>query len=147
MPHSPKESLEQLRARVERLEKPSLTSPLFSRVGWPLLGVGLIIWLAALILPRSHFIAYLLGLIFVGSGLVAVVMSFISAHSEGVEETEHKRRIREKSVVARCLYLEGKVPDGKGTVGRCRLYEFDMVDYPYCLYCKEYAPSKGEPEV
>jgi len=129
------------------LEMPRPTSTLFSRAGWPLLGIGVIFWIAEIFMPRPHFLVVIPAIGFVGLGVVAVAISFFSAHSEGVEESERARRIRDRSTSARCLYLEGNVPDGKGTVGRCTLYQFDMVDLPYCLYCKEYSPVKGSPEV
>ena len=147
VPHRPKESLDQLRARVKGLEKPSRTSPLYSKLGWPLLAAGALLWLILILIPGHHFLSSLLALLLIGSGVAAIAMSFVSAHSEGVEETERARLIRERNEIARCLYLEGKIPDGKGLVGRCRLYDFDMVDLPYCIYCREYTASKGEPKV
>ncbi len=147
VPHRPRESLEQFQERVRRLEKPYLTSPMYSRAGWPALGLGVLLWLIEIILPGSQLLSAFIGLVLIGAGVGAIIMSLISAHSEGVEESERARLIRERDSLSRCLYLEGKVPDGKGNVGRCRLYEFDMVDYPYCIYCKEYTASEGEPEV
>ena len=144
---TPKESMDQFRTRVKHLEKPSRTSPMYGRVGWPLLLIGLLIWLVTFLIPGTPFLVSILALVLSGAGGAAIALSFVSAHSEGVEGTERERCIRERSVVSRCLYLEGKVPDGRGIVGRCRLYEFDMVDLPYCLYCREYKPSKGKPEV
>jgi len=129
------------------LEKPSLTSPFYAKVGWPVLIAGGVIWLGTLILPGSQFVAALLSAVLMAFGATAVVMSFMSEHSEGIEDKEKSRRIRDRSVVSKCMYLEGKVPDGKGLVGRCRLYEFDMTEYPYCIYCKEYTSSQGVPEV
>jgi hypothetical protein len=139
--------LQELKDRSKQLSIPRPTSPLYSKAGWPLLGVGVIFWIIEVILPHGSFFVLIFALIFVGAGTMSVAMSMFSAHSEGVEENERVRRIRDRSTSARCLYLEGSVPDGKGTVGRCRLYEFDMVDLPYCLYCAEYTPAKGNPSV
>ena len=147
MPDRPKEPLDQFRHRVTRLEVPRLTSNLYSKAGWPIFGIGVVLWLIQLLVTGIRFLPSLLALLLIGLGAASVAMSLFSAQSEGVEEAERARRIRERSSSVRCLYLEGKVPDGKGAVGWCRLYEFDMVDLPYCLYCKEYVPSKGSPEV
>ena len=147
VPNRTQESLPQLRARVRRLEMPSRTSPTYSKVGWPLLGAGVLLWIVLLLIPGHHFLLSILALILIGVGVSSVATSFVSAHSEDVEEAERARLIRERDDLERCLYLEGKVPDGKGRVGRCRRYEFDMVDLPYCIYCREYTPSRGEPDV
>lgn len=120
---------------------------MYSKIGWPLLAAGALLWLILLLIPGHFFLTSLLALLLIGAGAGAISMSFVSAHSEGVEESERARMIRERNELERCLYLEGQVPDGKGKVGRCRLYEFDMIDLPYCIYCREYTPSKGEPEV
>lgn len=120
---------------------------MFSKAGWPLLGVGLIVWLVEVFTPGFQIILAILAAGLIGAGVMAVAMSFFSAHSEGVESSEKERKIRDRSTIARCLYLEGSVPDGKGKVGRCRLYEFDLVDLPYCVYCREYVPVKGSPEI
>jgi hypothetical protein len=143
----PKESLDQLRARVKSLERPNLTSPLYSKIGWPFLILGILLWIVIPFTPGGNLLMALLGTLVLVVGVYGVAMSFMSAHSEGVEENERARLIRERSVVSKCLYLEGKVPDGKGDVGRCRYYEFDMVDMPYCIYCRQYTPTKGEPRV
>jgi hypothetical protein len=145
--HKPQESLDRLRDRVERLQKPSLTSPLYFKLGWPLLAVGVLLWLVVLVVPEVPPLLSILALLLIAAGAIAIAMSVVSAHSEGVEESERARLIRERTLLERCLYLEGNVPDGKGKVGRCRLYDFDMVDLPYCLYCREYTSPKGEPEV
>ncbi len=147
MTRETRENLQNFRNRVERLEKPALTSPFYSKIGWPVLIAGGLIWLITVVLPGSQFIPALMSAVLIAIGAVSVVMSYLSEHSEGIEETEKSKRIRDRSNVAKCLYLEGKVPDGKGIVGRCRLYEFDMTDLPYCIYCREYTSSKGEPDV
>jgi hypothetical protein len=147
VPEEHRQLLLELKQRAKQLETPRPTSPLFSKAGWPLLGVGLVLTLVEIVIPHTNFLLLALAAILLVAGIFAVAMSLFSAHSEGLEETERSRRIRERSTSARCLYLEGLVPDGKGSVGRCRLYEFDMVDLPYCLYCKEFAPAKGNPEV
>ncbi len=147
VPHRPKESLDRFRARVQSLETPRPTSPIYAKVGWPVLAVGAILWLIETILPGHQFLMAIGAIVFIGLGVASIATSIFSAHSEGVEESERARRIRERNLISRCVYLEGNVPDGKGRVGRCRLYEFDMVDLPYCLYCREYAPMKGSPEV
>jgi hypothetical protein len=108
---------------------------------------GVLVWLLTIFLPGSQFVAALLSALLIAIGAVAVVMSFLSEHSEGIEGTEKARKIRDRGVVSKCLYLEGKIPDGKGKVGHCRLYDFDMSEYPYCIYCKEYKPGKGVPDV
>ncbi|MCK4719819.1 hypothetical protein KAU08_04130, partial [bacterium] len=133
--------------RVAYLEKPTQTSPLFSKVGWPMLVAGIFFWLIELFMPGSQFILTVIATIGVLAGIFSSVMSFISEHSEGVEGKERVRLIRERTGVARCLYLEGKVPDGRGLVGRCRLYDFDMINHPYCIYCGEYSSSEGKPDV
>jgi len=143
----PPETLDQLRTRVRKLDKPNLTSPIYSKVGWPFLGLGLLFWLISIFSPGGNFLLALLGTLLLFVGGYSVVMSFMSAQSEGVEVTERSRLIRERNVVSRCLYLEGRIPDGKGNVGRCTYYEFDMTDLPYCIYCKAYTPNKGNPNV
>jgi hypothetical protein len=143
----PKESLDRFKRRVAYLEKPTQTSPLFSKVGWPMLGFGILFWLIEIFTPDSQFILTVFATIGVLAGIFSIVMSFISEHSEGVEGKERDRLIRERTGVARCLYLEGKVPDGRGLVGRCRLYDFDMINHPYCIYCGEYSSSEGKPDV
>ncbi|MFH1676474.1 MAG: hypothetical protein ABIC40_05560 [bacterium] len=143
----PGESLDQLKKRVERLEKPNPTSQLYARFGWPITGIGVLIWIVQAFMPGNHFFLSILSLILIGLGASLVAVSFVSAHSEGVEKSEKERRIREKNKVSRCLYLEGNISEGKGSVGRCTLYEFDMVDYPYCVYCREYTATKGSPKM
>lgn len=147
MTGQPKESLDRFKRRVAYLEKPTQTSPLFSKVGWPMLGIGIFCWLIELFTPDSQFVLTVFATIGVLAGIFSIVMSFISEHSEGVEGRERDRLIRERTGVARCLYLEGKVPDGRGLVGRCRLYDFDMINHPYCIYCGEYSSSAGKPDV
>ncbi len=112
-----------------------------------MLGAGIISWLIEIFTPGSQFILTVFATIGVLAGIFSIVMSFISEHSEGVEGKERDRLIRERTGVARCLYLEGKVPDGRGLVGRCRLYDFDMINHPYCIYCGEYSSSEGKPDV
>jgi len=143
----PRESLDSLKKRVAELEKLKPTSPIFTIIGWPLLGLGILLWFVLLFLEGQNYLVSILALAMIGGGAAMIVISFLSQHSESVEYKEKQRQIRERSDTARCLYLEGKMPDGRGSVGRCRLYEFDMTDLPYCLYCKEYRPSKGNPEV
>jgi hypothetical protein len=147
VPKHLKESLEHFRTRVAKLEKPSDTSPLYAMLGWPMLALGLLFWIVDFIIPGSRFILSFLGAFGVLAGIAALIMSYVSEHSEGIEGKEHDKVIRERSGVSRCLYLEGKVPDGKGIVGHCRLYEFDMIEYPYCIYCREFTTPKGNPEV
>lgn len=147
MPKHVKESLEHFRDRVAKLEKPTETSRLYATLGWPMFGLGLLFWVADFFTPGSRLVLTFLGTFGVLGGIGALIMSYVSEHSEGIEGKERGRLIRERSGTARCLYLEGKVPEGKGTVGRCRLYEFDMVDYPYCIYCREYKASEGDPDV
>lgn len=147
MNDSSRQSFEELKDYTRRMETHRPTSPMFSWVGWPLLSVGLLVWLIAILNQKSPFILYALAAVLVIAGLSSVFISFISANSEAVEEKERLRKIRERSTSAKCIYLEGSVPEGKGTIGRCRLFEFDMVDLPYCLYCKEYQPLSGNPQV
>ena len=141
------ESLDQLKKRVERLEKPNPTSYLYAKFGWPITSAGALIWIIQAFMTGSHFFLSIISLLLIGLGAALVAVSFVSAHSEGVEKSERERRIREKNKVSRCLYLEGNISEGKGSVGRCTLYEFDMVDYPYCIYCKEYTATKGSPNM
>ncbi|MCX6646094.1 MAG: hypothetical protein NTY09_07035 [bacterium] len=147
VPKQLKETLDQFRERVSKIEKPTQTSPLYAKLGWPMLGLGLVFLLFDFFAPGSYFILSFLGSLGVLGGIGALAMSYISEHSEGVEGRERDKLIRERSATSRCLYLEGKVPEGKGTMGRCRLYEFDMADYPYCIHCKEYTSPKGNPNV
>ncbi len=112
-----------------------------------MLGAGILFWLIEIFMPESPFILTVFATIGVLAGIFSIVLSFISEHSEGVEGKERDRLIRERTGVARCLYLEGKVPDGRGLVGRCRLYDFDMINHPYCIYCGEYSSSEGKPDV
>ena len=95
-----------------------------------MLGVGLVFWLVVLLTSHLNFFTLIIAVILVGGGALAVVLSFFSLHSEGIEIRERARKIRDRSTIARCIYLEGSVPDGKGIIGRCRLYEFDMIDLP-----------------
>jgi hypothetical protein len=120
---------------------------MYWKIGWPMVAVGAVLWFFEAFLPGTQFFMGLGAIVFLGAGAASVGIGVFSAHSEGVEKNEKERRIRDRSKTLRCLYLEGNVPDGKGTVGRCRLYEFDMVDMPYCLYCREYTASKGTPRV
>mgnify|MGYP005620595223 CR=1 FL=1 len=143
----PSESLDKLRARVRDLETPRPTSPIYWKIGWPMLAVGALLWFIEEFLPGPQYLMAICAFLFLAMGAASVGIGAYSAHSEGVEQTEKERRIKERSKNSRCLYLEGNVPDGKGIVGRCRLYEFDMVDLPYCLYCREYTPQKGSPNV
>ncbi len=147
MPHRPQESLENLRERVGKLETPRLTSPTYSRFGWPMVAIGAILWFIDTLLEGVQIAVGLGAIVFLAIGGYAVATSIFSAHSENVEKEERDRRIRERSKIMRCIYLEGNVPDGKGMVGQCKLYDFDMVDLPCCLYCKEYSPTKGSPKV
>jgi len=147
VPENPRESLDAFRSRVEKLESTTPTSPLLFKIGWPVLAVGLVIWIICLFLPGAQFFTSLFSLALIGLGLLLVGMSYVSSHSEGVEKSERARRIKDRNSNRRCIHLEGNVPEGKGSVGRCRHYEFDMVDYPYCIYCREYSPGKGSPKM
>lgn len=141
------ENLEQLQTRVRKLEVNYNTSTLFSTLGWSCLGIGTVIWTLVLFTGGGKFFPSLLSLALTAVGASLVALSFFASHSEKVESAERQRRIREKNTVNRCLYLEGNVPEGKGSIGRCQLYDFNMADYPYCIYCREYSPSMGSPKI
>lgn len=147
VPRQVKEPLDRFMERVARIEKPGKTSPLYAMLGWPMLGLGLVFLLVDFFAPGGRLILSFLGAFGVIGGIAALLMSYINEHSEGIEGRERDKLIRERSTTLRCLYLEGKVPEGRGTMGRCRLYEFDMIDHPFCIYCREYTSSKGNPEV
>jgi hypothetical protein len=112
-----------------------------------MLGVGFVFWLIVILTNHLNFFTLILAIILIGGGALAVFLSFLSAHSEDIEGKERARKIHVRSMSARCIYLEGAVPDGKGTIGHCRLYNFDMIGLPYCIYCQEYTPGKGNPNV
>jgi len=147
----PKENLEHFKKRVESLEKKTSTAPVLKWTGIAILIFALLSFMQSAfnpVIPVWMTWAFaVLGMILVVVGSVVIAGKFLSDHSEGVEEQERKFNIRERSGRARCVYLEGRVPDGKGIVGRCKLYEFDMIEYPYCLYCDEYRAMGGSPDV
>lgn len=151
MTGAPKETLANFRKRVADMEKPTRTSPAFKWSGIVVLLLALFCLLQGMlnpVIPRWMTWSYIgLGLILLIVGGILLAVKFMSDHSEDVEGQERKEKISERSGRTRCVYLEGNVPDGRGVVGRCRLYEFDMVEHPYCLYCHEYHPRTGSPDV
>jgi hypothetical protein len=147
MEDSPKENLENLKARVRKLEKPNRSSPVSGRIAWPLTWAGLLFIVIHFFSPGGAYALLVFGSILLCAGIFFLVVHFTSAKSEEIEAEDKAKRIRERSGSKRCIYLEGKIPDGKGTIGRCRRYEFDMVEHPYCLYCREYTTGKGSPRV
>ena len=151
MQNTRKESLADLKTRVKNLEKPMSTSPVFKGLAIPILIAALLCWVFAAFSPGlSTPMTVLLivsGLLLFVLGIIAVYMKYVNEHSETMETSQREQKIKERSSSSRCIYLEGKVSDSKGTVGRCRLYDFDMIEYPYCIYCKEYNPVKGNPDL
>ena len=139
------EPLDEFQKRVQSLERSRSTSQLFMKVALPLLAFGAIFWIIDFFMTKPNFLVFILAVILVAFGALAYILSLLSAHSESIEESERARRIRHLSTVARCIYLEGSVPDGKGAVGFCLLYQLTLVDYPYCIYCKEYTHPQGPP--
>jgi hypothetical protein len=86
-----------------------------------------------------------IGLIFVALAIVAIYMWYQFKRAEEFEDRLRSDRLKELNGAAKCMYLEGSVPDGTGRIGKCVLYNFTLDDHPYCVYCYEYQPkTRGE---
>ncbi len=138
----PKENLPMFKNRVKQVESRRHLSGSLIKYVYPSIG------LAALFLVINAFkklscLWTFAGLVFL---FIAVVTTYLWYQFRKAEEFEEKlrgQRIRDMNGVLKCIYLEGKVPDGSGKIGKCVLYGFTLDAYPYCIYCHEHRPKPG----
>lgn len=140
----PKENLPQFKARVAQVESRRHMSGCLLKIVCPAIG------LAALFLVISLFKQLscwwnLAGAFFIAVAIATAYLWFQFKKAEEFEERLRGQRIRDMNGALKCTYLEGKVPDGSGKIGKCVLYSFTLDAHPYCIYCYEHrAKLKGE---
>jgi Ca2+/Na+ antiporter len=139
----PKENLPQFKARVKQVESRRYMSGSLLKYVWPSLGLTFLFLILNLFKQLNCWWT-LVGAFFIAVAIISVYLWFQFKKAEEFEERLRAERIRDMNGSLKCIYLEGKVPDGSGKIGKCVLYGFTLDAHPYCIYCYEHrAKLKG----
>jgi len=85
------------------------------------------------------FWIYFIGALLFGCGIAIIIMLHLVKLGTSAEIKARLRLIEERGKIARCIYLNGSLPsDENSEKGFCNLYNQNLEDYPYCIYCKNY---------
>jgi len=139
----PKENLPQFKARVAQVESRRFMSGSLLKYVFPSICLAVIFLIMSLFKQLSCWWT-LAGAIFIAASIVTVYLWFQFKKAEEFEERLRGQRIRDMNGALKCIYLEGKIPDGSGKIGKCVLYGFTLDAHPYCIYCHEHrVKTKG----
>ena len=136
----PREELSHFKGRVKAVESRRKVASFYLYITIPSAAMALALLIASLAVKLNCLLT-ILGIILVVITAAGFYMWFHFKQAEEFEETRRGDRIREMNGQGKCVYLEGKVPDGSGKIGKCILYGFTLDDLPYCIYCREYRPK------
>ena len=140
----PKENLPQFKARVAQVESRRFMSGSLLKYVYPSIGLAVLFLVMSLFKQLSCWWTFA-GAIFIAVAIVTAYLWFQFRKAEEFEERLRGQRIRDMNGPLKCIYLEGKVPDGSGKIGKCVLYGFTLDAHPYCIYCHEHRVKlKGE---
>ena len=133
----PKEELPHFKARVKAIESRRKVAIVYLIIALPSVALAVIFLITSLIW-QLRCLWNLVGIILLLVTAGSLYMWFHFKKAEEFEDERRRERIREMNGPGKCAYLEGKVPDGTGKIGKCILYDFTLDSYPYCIYCNEY---------
>jgi Ca2+/Na+ antiporter len=133
----PSEDFEHFKARVRAIESGRKTSDIYLYIAIPTGTVSIILLIYSLV-GRLSCIFNILGIVMLVVTVASIYYWFQTKRAEEFVDERRRERIIELNGSAKCVYLEGYVPDGSSRIGRCILYKFTLTEYPYCIYCSEY---------
>ncbi len=138
----PKEDLPHFKTRVAAIEKRRHAATFYLIIAIPFGAIAIILLIANLFGFRGGCLLIFLGVISICFTAGSLYLYYHFKQAEEFEEKRRSERIREFNGTAKCIYLDGKVPDGSGKIGKCVLYGFTLDELPFCIYCGEYRPRK-----